>query len=82
VHARQTGGAGVQRLRRLAVRFLYGMILGWKVLPCKSAEAAHRSTPSSEARPPPRAQAVHDAPTPAAPDLPLSWTISCRTMGA
>jgi hypothetical protein len=60
VHARQTGGAGVQRLRRLAVRFLYGRILDWKVLPCKSAESAHRSTPSSEARGPPSAALVDD----------------------
>ena len=31
------------RLRRLAVRFLYGMIRDWKVLPCKSAESAAAS---------------------------------------
>jgi hypothetical protein len=31
------------------LRFLYGMILEWKELPCKSAESAHRSTPVPKA---------------------------------
>jgi hypothetical protein len=28
------------------VRFLYGMILDWKVLPCKSGESAHVPKPA------------------------------------
>ena len=67
MHARRTDGAKVQRLRRLACDSSTGRVLDWKVLPCKSAESAHRSTRSSEARRPPRAQTFHDSPTLAAP---------------
>src|SRR5712664_4904615 len=35
-------------IKAACLRFLCGMILEWKELPCKSAESAHRSTPSSE----------------------------------
>ena len=37
-------------IKAASSRFLYGMLLEWKELPCKSAESAHRSTPSSEGR--------------------------------
>ena len=43
MHARRTDGATMPRLRRLAGRFLYGMIRDWKGLPCKSAESAAAS---------------------------------------
>src|SRR4029077_5608500 len=39
----QTGGRRKSAdIKAACLRFLYGMILEWKELPCKSAESAHR----------------------------------------